>query len=110
MSQKLLDGRYSAACIQELGGRGVAQAVRIDLYTHALSNSLEVSRHQILAQGLVAIEKEVIGGSRSAHLPIVSNCPNRGVGHANNCLSLIEQGQWRNTVTKWVLNSQILIS
>jgi RHS repeat-associated protein len=84
--QELLDAGHRAAGVQELRGSGVAQAVRIDLHPHALAGIFEARARQILLEGFIAVQEDVIAGTGSAHCQV---CPERmhaGVGQVHGAV------------------------
>ena len=67
--QELLDGGHRATGVEQLGGGGMPQAVRIDLHPHPLPGILDATVHQVFAQRLVAVEEDVVGWTQARAPP-----------------------------------------
>jgi hypothetical protein len=81
VAEELLNGGDPAACVQELGGGGVAQAVRVDLHNHPIPGRFEASTDQILADRLIAVQENMVSGSRSTDGQVFLDGLDGGIGH-----------------------------
>ena len=84
--QELLDRGDAAAGVEQLGGRGVAQPVRIGVHPHLFPGRFDALAHQVLAHRLVAVQENVVGWSRPAYRQVFPQRSHGGIRHVDGAV------------------------
>lgn len=99
VAQEALDAGNPTARVEQLRRAGMSETVRVDRHSYPLATGFEPAVDEVLAQGLVAVEKDVLGRPATTHRQVLpqraydrfgrpagwDSNPPQGWGHSKQC-------------------------